>query len=173
MYLAQQGTKLICNYLNDNDVPTRHGDIWNPATIQNMITNPVYMGKIRRGWSKQLKSIENGTVKRRIKRSNEYGSYPVFDGLHPALISEEDFLKAQEIRAERKPASKVRDDFELSNPFAGLLFCTTCGKTVGRRTAFYRLSVYWYFMYRLQLFAKGYISLLGLFQGAVLLGQCN
>ena len=69
MYLAQQGTKLICNFLNDNNVPTRHGDIWHPATIQNMITNPVYMGKIRRGWSKQLKSIENGTVKRHIKRS--------------------------------------------------------------------------------------------------------
>ena len=46
MYLAQQGTKLICNYLNDNDVPTRHGDIWNPATIKNMITNHVYMGKM-------------------------------------------------------------------------------------------------------------------------------
>ena len=134
MYLAMQGTKLICNYLNDNNVPSRHGDIWNPATIQNMITNPVYMGKIRRGWSKQIKSIENGAVKRRIKRSNDYGSYPVFDGLHPALISEEDFLKAQEIRAGRKPASKVRDEFELSNPFAGLLFCATCGKTVGRTT---------------------------------------
>lgn len=134
LFLSYQGTKLICNYLNDNHVPTRHGDIWNPATIQNIIANPVYMGKIRRGWSKQIKSIENGEVKRRIKRSNEYGSYPVYDGLHPALVSEEDFLKAQEIKAERKPASRVKEQFELSNPFAGLLFCTTCGKTVGRTT---------------------------------------
>lgn len=134
LFLAHQGTKLIANYLNDNDVPTRHGDIWNPATIQNMISNPVYMGKIRRGWSKQIKSMENGTVKRRIKRSNEYGNYPVFDGLHPALVSEEVFLQAQEIKASKKPATRVRDKYELSNPFAGLLFCTTCGKTVGRTT---------------------------------------
>lgn len=134
MYLNQQGTKIIANYLNDHDVPTRHGDLWTYSTISQIITNPVYMGKIRRGWSKQIKSIENGEVKRRIKRKKDMSSYDIYEGLHPALVSEEDFMKAQEIRLDKKPLAKVKDEFKLMNPFSGLLFCATCGKTIGRTT---------------------------------------
>lgn len=92
------------------------------------------MGKIRRGWSKQIKSIENGEVKRRIKRKKDMSSYDIYEGLHPALVSEEDFMKAQEIRLDKKPLAKVKDEFKLMNPFSGLLFCATCGKTIGRTT---------------------------------------
>lgn len=134
MYLNHQGTKLISNYLNDNDVPSRHGDLWTYATISQMISNPVYMGKIRRGWSKQVKSIENGEVKRKIKREKEYGDYTVYDGLHPAIITEEEFMIAQQIRKGKKPETRVNENFQLANPFAGLLFCTTCGKRIGRTT---------------------------------------
>ena len=63
MYTHYSGTKVIANYLNDHGVPTRHGDLWTYATISNIITNPIYMGKIRRGWSKQIKSLENGVSK--------------------------------------------------------------------------------------------------------------
>lgn len=58
-------------------------------------------GKIRRGWSKQIKSIENGTVKRRIKRSKDMSTYDIYDGLHPALVSEESFMKVQDIRLDK------------------------------------------------------------------------
>lgn len=134
MYLNHQGTKNIANYLNDHDIPTRHGDLWTYSTISQIIANPVYMGKIRRGWSKQIKSIENGEVKKHIKRSKNMNNYDIYDGLHPALISEEDFMRAQEIRLNKKPKSRVKDEFRLMNPFAGLLYCSVCGKTVGRTT---------------------------------------
>ncbi len=135
MYIAHVGTKNIANYLNDNHIPTRHGDLWHYSTILNIVTNPVYMGKIRRHWSQQIKSIENGAVKRRIKRKKDLNSYDLYDGLHPALVSEDDFMKAQDVRNEKKPLAKVKEEFELMNPFAGLLFCATCGKTVGRTTS--------------------------------------
>ena len=134
MYLAHNGTKIIANYLNDHNVPTRHGDLWTYSTISNMITNPIYMGKIRRGWSQQFKSIENGAVKRHIKRKKNIKDYKVYDGLHPALVSEEDFMRAQEIRTAKAPASKVKKEFELQNAFAGLLFCANCGQRIGRTT---------------------------------------
>ena len=134
MYLNHQGTKIIANYLNDHDIPTRHGDLWTYSTISQIITNPVYMGKIRRGWSKQIKSIENGEVKKRIKRKKDMDSYDIYDGLHPGLVSEEDFMKAQDIRLEKKPAAPVKEEFQLMNPFSGLLFCATCGKRIGRTT---------------------------------------
>ena len=135
MFLNHAGTKVIANYLNDNNVPTRHGDLWTYSTITNIITNPVYMGKIRRGWSQQIKTIENGKVKKRIKRKKNIEDYKMFDGLHEALITEEQFMLAQQIRLEKQPALKVRDEFELQNAFVGLLFCSTCGKRIARTTA--------------------------------------
>lgn len=132
LFLDQAGTKTIANYLNDHQIPTRHGDLWTYSTITNMITNPIYMGKIRRGWCKQVKTIENGQVKRRIKRHKNMEDYQMYDGLHPALITEEQFMLAQEIRLKRQPSAKVKDEFVLQNAFAGLLFCGICGKRIGR-----------------------------------------
>lgn len=134
LFLNHNGTKLIANYLNDRGIRTRHGDLWSYCTISNMITNPVYMGKIRRGWSQQVRSMENGQLKKRIKRKKELEDYKVYPGLHPALISEEDFLLAQEIRREKQPSPKVRKEFDLQNAFVGLLYCADCGKRIGRTT---------------------------------------
>ncbi|MCD8127053.1 MAG: recombinase family protein [Clostridiales bacterium] len=121
--------------MNDHDIPTRHGELWTYSTIAQIIANPVYMGKIRRGWSRQIKSIENGAVKRRIKRSKDMNAYSLYDGLHPALVSEEDFMRAQDLRVDRKPEAKVKDEFTLQNPFAGILYCSVCGKRIGRTTS--------------------------------------
>ena len=135
LFLDHAGTKMIANYLNDHQIPTRHGSLWTYSTITNIITNPIYMGKIRRGWSRQVKTIENGQVKKHIKRHKNLEDYQVYDGLHPALISEDQFMLAQEIRMGRQPAVKVRDEFVLQNAFAGLLFCSVCGKRIGRTTS--------------------------------------
>jgi len=135
LYLAHNGTKDIANYLNDHGIPTRHGGLWAYSTIGQMLSNPIYMGKIRRGWSRQVKSIENGTVKRHIKRSRDMNTYSLYDGLHPALVSEEDFIRAQDIRMDKRPEAKVKDKFTLQNPFAGILFCSVCGKRIGRTTS--------------------------------------
>lgn len=132
LYVRGFGTKMIANRLNDDGVPTRHGALWTYSTISNIVTNPVYMGKIRRGWSRQIKTMENGEVKKHIKRAREYGTYPVFEGMHPPLVSQELFLQAQEIRREKRPGPKVKKTAQLQNAFAGLMFCGICGKRVGR-----------------------------------------
>lgn len=132
LFLEHNGTKRIANYLNDERIPTRHGDLWSYSTVSNILTNPVYTGKIRRGWSRQVKSMENGKVIKRIKRKKNPKDYPLYDGLHPALISEETFQQAQHIRQERMGTPKVDGTHELQNPFAGLLFCALCGKRIGR-----------------------------------------
>ncbi len=132
LFLQDYGTKRIANYLNDLAVPTRHGEQWNYSTISNMLTNPVYMGKIRRGWSRQVRFIEGGVVKKKIQRQKELENYQIYDGLHPALVSEERFLQAQERRREKQPDARVKKELELQNAFAGLLFCARCGKRMGR-----------------------------------------
>lgn len=134
MFLNHAGTKVIANELNSREIPTRHGGLWTYSTITNIITNPVYMGKIRRGWRRQMKSIENGQVVKHYKQHKNIEDYQLFDGLHPPLITEEQFMLAQEIRKERSPSAKVKKEFALQNAFAGLLCCGICGKRVGRST---------------------------------------
>lgn len=134
LVLMGQGTKMIANDLNDRAIPTRHGGLWEYSTIAQILTNPVYMGKIRRGWSRQIRTVENGMVKKKIRRKRHLEEYQLYDGLHPALVSEEAFLKAQELRGTRQPNARVREGQELQNAFAGLIYCGCCGKRIGRTT---------------------------------------
>ena len=43
-------------------------------------------------------------------------------------------MLAQEIRKSKQPSAKVRNEFVLQNAFAGLLYCSICGKRIGRTT---------------------------------------
>ncbi|MBQ6254988.1 MAG: recombinase family protein [Clostridia bacterium] len=134
LFLQREGTRKIANALNDASIPTRHGEKWTYATISNILTNPVYMGKIKRGYCKQIRSVENGQAVKRVKHLKNMADYTVFDGLHPALIDEETFGRAQEIRAGKQPAVRVKDSHALQNAFAGLMYCACCGKRVARTT---------------------------------------
>ena len=44
-------------------------------------------------------------------------------------------MLAQKIRLEKQPAARVKDEFELQNAFVGLLYCSVCGKRIGRTTS--------------------------------------
>ena len=134
LFLEHTGTQRIANALNDRQVPTRHGGLWSCSTVSNILSNPVYMGKIRRGWSRQVRTFEDGQVKKHTKRHKSLSNYQVFDGLHPPLVTEEDFLRAQELRTARQPSPKVKADHPLQNAFAGLLYCSLCGKRIARTT---------------------------------------
>lgn len=126
------GTKIIANYLNDMKVPTRHGDLWNTASIMNIIENPTYIGKIRRGFVQSTKTIKDGIVQKKTKHVKDMSKYRIYDGLHPAIVSEEDFYKALEAKSSRNLNPKVRKEFELKDSFSGLIFCSLCGKRIGR-----------------------------------------
>ena len=134
MFLRHEGTKKIANALNDASIPTRHGQPWTYATISNMLANPVYMGKIKRGYCRQIKSVENGQVVKRVKHLKSVVDYTLFDGLHPPLIDEETFNRAQEIRLGKQPPAPIKDGHELQNAFAGLIYCACCGKRIARTT---------------------------------------
>lgn len=61
-------------------------------------------------------------------------NYKVYEGSHPAVVPEDDFLRFQEIWTTKASSSKVKKEFELQNAFVGLLFCANCGKQIGRTT---------------------------------------
>lgn len=134
LYIKRQGTKTIANYLNDRKIPTRHGGKWDASTIGSILVNPVYIGKIKRGYVKESKRLdERGNVVSSFKHFKDIENYELYDGRHPALIEESVYFKAQEIRKENYIGPRVKKQYELANPFAGVMYCAECGKPIGRK----------------------------------------
>ena len=108
-------------------VPMKKGKEWSRMTVRDMLTNVIYIGKIKWGDMKTVKKFDpnTGTTKKtRVKSDPE--DVIIVKGKHKGIISEEQFEKAQAKFGEKAP---VKTDFELKNPLAGMLRCKDCGKT--------------------------------------------
>ena len=108
--------------------------------IERILKNPVYIGKIRYKFKPVQRVMEDGHVKK--KRIRNRNNYELHDGLHEAIISEEQWIKVQEARKNNLP---VTTNYELCNPFSRIVKCGKCGRTIVRRTTSqnpvkYRLS---------------------------------
>ena len=59
-YLQGDSMIKIANRLRNECVPTKRGGHWNQSTIQSILTNPLYIGKVRYGVNKQNKFEVDG-----------------------------------------------------------------------------------------------------------------
>lgn len=126
---SRMGVSKIANMLNNLGVPARKNKCWSSSTIQGILKNPVYIGKVRWGFRKSVPYVKNGQVNKSRPKSLEY---VVSNGMHKPIISEDIFNLTQEILVKNiispSPRSKT-----LSNPLAGILICGECGKKMIRR----------------------------------------
>lgn len=123
MYVNQNcGYHVICNHLNNLHIPAPKGEIWTFPTISDILLNIHYTGKVRWNHRKTVVVVEDGEVRKTTPRAKE-GNYLLYDGKHPAIISEELFNAAQEKRGNNP---RVKPDFTVRNPLAGLVYCR-CG----------------------------------------------
>lgn len=127
-YLNGSGATVIANNLDDMGVPTRSGGAWSKATVIDMLKNPVYIGKIRWSYRKDIKQSVNGKLVT-VRRSND--DYILVDGMHDSIISQEDFEAVQKKLSENKK-KPVRSSDVLQNPFTGLIYCKKCGSKMTR-----------------------------------------
>jgi DNA-binding PadR family transcriptional regulator len=128
MYCEGTGAELIARRLNAlGSVPHRSA-AWNRNSVRHILRNPTFCGKVV--WYKR-RHIRPGAAnpKHKTKYMPE-SEWRVYDGLHEAIVTEEQFERAQEIRRGRYiPPS---NDGTIKSPLAGFVKCAVCGQNMQR-----------------------------------------
>ena len=134
------GYNAIAHSLNLLHLKTTTGQHWTQPCIINVLKNEVYMGKIRWKHRTTEKKIVDGQLFKKRVFNNDY---ELHEGLHEAIVSEEQWERAKEIRMSRfNPSVKIGK--EITNPFAELLRCEKCGSTLARKNPARRSTRYRY-----------------------------
>lgn len=125
------GLGQLARKLNELGITPATHDYWQKETLKNILTNPVYIGKIRWGYRKKETRIVGGLrVNTRPKHSGD--EYILADGLHEAIVDDALFECAEKLWAEQPPMP-VGYKNELKNPMAGLIICGKCGRKMSLR----------------------------------------
>ena len=144
--LAGHSVARIARALNDAGVPCpsaadpgrnrhRSGAAWTVRTVSSILANPRYTG--RQVWNRQRTDTELADPAdialghKQVQRWNLPGGWVISARpAHPALVSEADFIAAQDISAARGPAPKAGPAAPHQRRYllAGLLACGICGR---------------------------------------------
>lgn len=128
LYSDGNGATKIANHLNAIGSKPQRGDHWTPPSIYDILDNPLYIGKIKWGERKTVKTVSGGEIRKSNPRNKDY---QIFDGKHEAIISGQLWSAVRERRdAADRPRVKVSK--ELQNPLSGLVWCS-CGRMMIRR----------------------------------------
>ena len=130
MYVNQDmGTTTICNHLDEMRVTPPKGQYWSTPAMKDLLSNIHYIGKVKWNWRKTVTIVEDSEIIKTRPKSKD-NDYLVYDGRHPAIISEELFNAAQ---AKRGKNHRAKANTKIRNPLAGLLYCK-CGRAMSLRT---------------------------------------
>lgn len=130
LYCSGNGLEFICNEINRLGYKPRRSNEFTKSTISHILTNPVYIGKIRYTDKATIKKVINGNIVR-VKNNNKNEIY--VDGLHEPIIDLNTWNKVQHIR-NNNLISRTKVDYTLKNPMASILKCGICGRSLSRIT---------------------------------------
>ena len=136
-YLEGAGGSVICRELENLGYKTPRGKSkWSATTVLGIIKNEKYKGDILMGKTFTVDPIS----KRRLDNFGEEDKFYIKEH-HEAIISAEDFDKAQEIRLKRarnrntvSSKNGKREKYSRKYAFSSLLECGFCGANLSRRT---------------------------------------
>ena len=120
-YLSGMGALQIAHKLNDLGVRTTRGNLWENRTVDYILRNPVYIGKIR--WN------PNG----RTRRNYDDPNIMIVDGQHEPIIDEASFNKVQAIyEVNQKRHARYAHDTGKKYMYMlhGLVKCSDCGASL-------------------------------------------
>ena len=118
-YLAGMPVKQIAVKLNEMGIRTRHGNPWENRTVEYLLTNPVYIGKLRRS--------KDGNRSDRFHEQDE-----CIDGQHQPIITPAIYDAVQAKRADTKKNYRkyARQGQPVQFMLKGLVRCDHCGATL-------------------------------------------
>lgn len=119
----------MCNVLDEMAIKPPRGDYWSHYSLRTMLGNEHYIGKVRWNHRKTITRVEDGEIKT-SRPDAVIGEYLVYDGKHEPIISEELFYAAREKMG--RGSRNIRGS-EIRNPFASLMFCKKCGRSISLR----------------------------------------
>ena len=126
---TDDGINGVANYLNNHGYTKKlrqNGTIpgFSTSFVKKIIDNPIYMGKIAYGRRRTEK--KNGT--RNETHVVEQSEFPIYEGIHEAIISEEEWNLAQEKRSKNNYRREKVNDPDHAHILSGILRCPCCGK---------------------------------------------
>lgn len=123
-FINGTGCREIATKLNDMKLKTIRGNNFENRTVEYIIRNPVYIGKIR--WN------PSG----RTRRDYSHPDIMIVDGTHESIIDKEVWDKAQELLDKTKKLYPKYARNVSNNAFMlqGIVKCSNCGSTLSRCT---------------------------------------
>ena len=120
-YLNGMGALQIAHKINDMGIRTTRGNLWENRTIDYILRNPVYIGKIR--WN------PNG----RTRRNYDDPNIMIVDGQHEPIIDEVSFNKVQaiyEVNQKKHARYAHAKGKKYMYMLHGLVKCSDCGASL-------------------------------------------
>jgi len=109
--------KNVAQYLNLNGYRTRQGKQFATATVQKILENPVYCGRLFWAKRRQKKKTDNGVRVWEKTSIYDINFYDLPKGNHEAIITEEFFLETLERLRGRK---KIRKNLNMAEAMFGI-----------------------------------------------------
>ncbi len=123
------GSQIISDRLTSMGISTNRGNKWSSSSVAYIIKNPLYIGKI--AWNKSQGYYSE--KKKKSHKTRPSSEWLLVDGKHEPIVTYDLYQKANEIRKAHIKVP-VKPEAALSNPFAGLAVCGTCGGKLRYRT---------------------------------------
>lgn len=121
------GVDKIAALLEQHGIINAHGgNNWSAATIRDMLHNPTYAGLIRWGYNPTKRELVDG--KMQCTRGVHSDDCQIFQGIHEPIIDKKLYDEAQALTQSRKRKVPINKSKSIINPFAGIVFCSECGK---------------------------------------------
>ena len=128
---TNDGISGVAKYLNRQGFKKKlrqNGTIpgFSTSFVKAVLDNPVYMGKIAYGRRRTEKKM--GT--RNEMHTVEQSEFPIYEGQHEAIISEDDWKLAHEKRKSNAYRREKVNDPTHAHILSGILKCPCCGKSL-------------------------------------------
>ncbi len=120
----------ICRYLDSLHIMPLKSNSWSANSIRDILSNPVYIGKIRWKDRKVVKIFKDGKIIN-TQPKNKGNDVILANGLHTPIIDEKTFEIVQQKKKDNNTAP-IPGIYNIQNPLAGLVRCAKCGRIMFR-----------------------------------------